>query len=289
MHAARLRKATRQALGNKFSGKRVALLFYEASTRTRVSFEFAAKTLGATTTVISAVTSSIEKGESLLDTGYTLRALGADVIVVRHPSSGAPHFLARHLDIPIINAGDGMHEHPSQALLDAYTILEHKKSLRGLKVVLVGDILHSRVARSNIHLLSKFGATITLCGPAELLPEIAVTLASGVRVERNFDRAITGTDVIMMLRIQKERLAGINLSVPDYIRLYQLTGERLAQTKHDALVMHPGPMVRGMELTGEIADGSQSVILEQVRNGVAIRMAILANALEQSHSDESNA
>ena len=282
MHAARLRKASRQALGHKFSGKRVALLFYEASTRTRVSFEFAAKTLGATTTVISAVASSIEKGESLLDNGYTLRALGADVIVVRHPSSGAPNFLARHLDIPVINAGDGMHEHPSQALLDTYTILEHKKSLRGLKVVLVGDILHSRVARSNIHVLSKFGAKITLCGPPELLPEMAATLAPGIKVERNFDLAITGAHVVMMLRIQKERLAGLNLSLPNYIAGYQLTNERLARAKKDAAVMHPGPMVRGMEVTGEIADGPQSLILEQVGNGVAIRMALLANALEQS-------
>ena len=284
MQAARLHKASRQALGNKFSGKRVALLFYEASTRTRVSFEFAAKTLGATTTVISAAASSIEKGESLLDTGYTLRALGADVIVVRHPSSGAPNFLARHLDIPIINAGDGMHEHPSQALLDAYTILEHKKSLRGLKVVLVGDILHSRVARSNIHLLSKFGAKLTLCGPPDLLPELAATLVPGLRLERDFDRAIAKADIIMMLRVQKERLAGLNLSARDYVGAYQLTPARLARAKPDALVMHPGSMMRGMELTGDIADGPQSVILDQVRNGVAIRMAILANALQAAPS-----
>ena len=173
-----------------------------------------------------------------------------------------------------------MHEHPSQALLDAYTILEHKASLQGLKVVLVGDILHSRVARSNIHLLSKFGAKITLCGPPELLPDLAITLAHGMRMERNFDRAVASADAIMMLRVQKERLAGLNLSVPDYVRDYQLTPERLARARHDALVMHPGPMMRGMELTGEIADGPQSVILDQVRNGVAIRMAILANALE---------
>src|SRR5438477_5724371 len=179
--------------------KRVLLLFYEASTRTRSSFEVAAKSMGAMTTLVLSSGSSIEKGESLLDTGYTLRALGADVIVVRHPSSGAPNFLARHLDIPIINAGDGMHEHPSQALLDAYTILEHKKSLRGLKVVLVGDILHSRVARSNIHLLSKFGAKLTLCGPPDLLPDLASTLVRGLRLERDFDRAIAKTDVIMML------------------------------------------------------------------------------------------
>src|SRR5205085_5093215 len=205
---------------------------------------------------------------------------GADVIVLRHPSSGAPNLLARHLDIPIINAGDGMHEHPSQALLDAYTILEHRKSLQGLKVVLVGDILHSRVARSNIHLLSKFGAKLTLCGPPDLLPELATTLVPGLRLERDFDRAIAKADVIMMLRVQKERLAGLNLSVRDYVHKYQLTPERLARAKSDALVMHPGPMVRGMELTGEIADGPQSVILDQVRNGVAIRMAILASALQ---------
>ncbi len=259
--------------------KRVALLFYEASTRTRVSFEFAAKALAATTSVIYAEASSIEKGESLLDTGNTLRALGADLIVLRHPAAGAPHLMARHLDIPVINAGDGMHEHPSQALLDAFTILRHKRNLRGLRVVIVGDIYHSRVARSNVHLLSKFGAQVTLCGPVEMAPDIAATLAPRVRVTRHFEEALRGADVIMMLRVQKERLAGRQIKVGEYAAGYQLTSERLRLARRDALVMHPGPIIRGMELTAEVADGPQSVILEQVRNGVAVRMAILANAL----------
>src|SRR6266436_8512764 len=189
-------------------GKRIALLFYEASTRTRVSFEFAAKLLGTHTSVISATASSIEKGESLVDTGKTLQALGADCIVIRHPSSGAPHVLARNVRVPIINAGDGMHEHPSQGLLDAYTMLRHKKTLKGLKVAMIGDIQHSRVARSNIHLLSKFGAQIVLCGPPELLPEYASSLAPGVKVSRHLEEAARKADVIMMLRVQKERLAG---------------------------------------------------------------------------------
>ncbi|MCI0354731.1 MAG: aspartate carbamoyltransferase catalytic subunit [Acidobacteria bacterium] len=259
--------------------RRVALLFYEASTRTRVSFEFAAKALGAATTVIHAKSSSIEKGESLLDTGYTLRATGADAIVIRHPASGAPHLLAAHLDIPVINAGDGMHEHPTQALLDAYTILRHRKSLSGLRVAMVGDIYHSRVARSNIHLLSRFGAQITLCGPPELAPDVVATLAPGLRVSRHLDEAIRGADVILMLRVQKERLAGVQVRASDYVAAYQLTAERLRLARRDALVLHPGPMIRGMELTSEVADGPQSVIREQVENGVAVRMAVLATAL----------
>jgi aspartate carbamoyltransferase catalytic subunit len=259
--------------------KRVALLFYEASTRTRVSFEFAAKALGATTSLIQAQASSIEKGESLLDTGYTLRALGADLIVMRHPAAGAPHLLARHLGLPVINAGDGMHEHPSQALLDAFTLLRHRKKLRGLRVVIVGDIYHSRVARSNVHLLSKFGAAVTLCGPVELAPDVAATLAPGVRVTRHFEEALRGAEVVMMLRVQKERLAGRQIKLRDYIAGYQLTAERLRLARRDALVMHPGPMIRGMELTDEVAEGPQSVILEQVANGVAVRMAVLASAL----------
>ena len=259
--------------------KRVVLLFYEASTRTRVSFEFAAKALGATTSVVHAEASSIEKGESLLDTGYTLRALGADLIVIRHPAAGAPHLLARHLDIPVVNAGDGMHEHPSQGLLDAYTILRHRRNLRGLRVVIVGDIYHSRVARSNVHLLSKLGAQVTLCGPPEMVPEIAATLAPGVRVTRHFEEALRGADVLSMLRVQKERLAGRQIKVRDYIAGYQLTPERLRLARRDALVLHPGPIIRGMELTTEIADGPQSLIREQVANGVPVRMAILAGAL----------
>ena len=190
-------------------GKRILLLFYEPSTRTRTSFEVAAQALGATTTLVLSSGSSIEKGESLLDTAYTLRAVGADAIVVRHPNAGAPHLMASYLDIPVINAGDGMHGHPTQALLDAYTILQHKKKLAGLNVTIVGDIYHSRVARSAIHLLSKSGANITLCGPPELLPEVATTLAKGMRISRSCEDAVRGADVVMILRVQRERLAGL--------------------------------------------------------------------------------
>jgi aspartate carbamoyltransferase catalytic subunit len=260
-------------------GKRIALLFYEPSTRTRVSFEFAAKLLGTHTSLISSSASSIEKGESLVDTGKTLQALGADCIVVRHPSSGAPHVLARNLRIPIISAGDGMHEHPSQGLLDAYTILRHRKSLKGLKVTMVGDIQHSRVVRSNIHLLTKFGAQTVLCGPPELLPEFAETLSPNVKIIRHMEEAVRKADVVMMLRVQKERLHGLKLDVNKYVVQYQLTAERLKLAKPDALLMHPGPMIRGMEIQSELADSPQSVIEEQVQNGVYVRMAILATCL----------
>jgi aspartate carbamoyltransferase catalytic subunit len=201
-------------------GKRVLLLFYEASTRTRSSFEVAAKSMGAMTTLVLSSGSSIEKGESLLDTAYTLRAVGADVIVIRHPRAGAPHLMASHLDIPVINAGDGMHEHPSQALLDTYTILRHKKTLKGLQVAIVGDIYHSRVARSAIHLLTKFGAKITLCGPPEFLPELATSLAPGLHISRTVEESVHGADVVMVLRVQKERLAGQKISVQDYVARY---------------------------------------------------------------------
>lgn len=260
-------------------GKRVVLLFYEASTRTRSSFEIAAKLLEAHTVLIQATGSSIEKGESLLDTGYTVRALGADVIVIRHANAGAPHVMARHIDVPVINAGDGLHEHPSQALLDAYTILRSKKKLQGLQVAIVGDIFHSRVARSACHLLSKFGVKIILCGPSELVPEIAATLAPGIRVTRHIEDALRGTDVVMLLRVQKERLAGMKIDLPDYIAHYQMTAARLKTAKKDAIVMHPGPIIRGLELTGEVADGVHARILEEVRNGVPTRMAILARAV----------
>jgi aspartate carbamoyltransferase catalytic subunit len=260
-------------------GRRVALLFYEASTRTRVSFEIAAKTLGAHTTLITAGASSIEKGESLIDTGRTLRAIGVDAIVIRHPSSGAPNLLARDLDIPIINAGDGMHEHPSQGLLDAFTILQHKRKLEGLNIVTVGDIYHSRVARSDVHVFSKLGAKVTLCGPEPLLPATAHALAPGIRLVYNMDEAIEGADVVMMLRVQKERLSGLEIETGEYIGRYQLTAQRLRRAKKDALVMHPGPMIRGMELTDEVADGLQSVVTEQVANGVKVRMAVLSRLL----------
>ena len=260
-------------------GKRVLLLFYEPSTRTRSSFEVAAKSMGAMTTLVLSSGSSIEKGESLLDTAYTLRAVGADVIVIRHPHAGAPLLMANNLDIPVVNAGDGMHEHPSQALLDAYTILRHKKTLKGLQVAIVGDIFHSRVARSAVHLLSKFGARITLCGPLEFLPEMATSLAPGLRISRHTEEAVRGADVIMVLRVQKERLAGTKISLQDYISRYQMTMARLKLAKRDAMVMHPGPIIRGLELTWELADCPQSAIVEEVRNGVPVRMAILAKAL----------
>jgi aspartate carbamoyltransferase catalytic subunit len=260
-------------------GKRVLLLFYEASTRTRSSFEVAAKSMGAMTTLVLSSGSSIEKGESLLDTAYTLRAVGADVIVIRHPRAGAPHLMASHLDIPVINAGDGMHEHPSQALLDTYTILRHKKTLKGLQVAIVGDIYHSRVARSAIHLLTKFGARITLCGPPEFLPELATSLAPGLHISRTVEESVHGADVVMVLRVQKERLAGQKIGVQDYVARYQMTMARLKLAKTDALLMHPGPIIRGLELTWEVADCPQSAIVEEVRNGVPVRMAILAKAL----------
>jgi aspartate carbamoyltransferase catalytic subunit len=273
-----LARAPRTRLLRKLAGRRIALLFYEASTRTRISFEYAAKNLGAVTAVMTSAGSSIEKGESLIDTGYTLEATGAECIIMRHPNSGAAELLARNVRVPVINAGDGMHEHPSQGLLDAYTILQHKRSLKGLRVVIVGDIRHSRVARSNVQLLSKFGAEIVLCGPEPLLPATAATLAKGVTIERDFDRALHGADVVMMLRVQKERLAGLSLDVADYIRGYQLDGARMAKAKKDAVFMHPGPIIRGMELTAEAADAQRSLIVEQVANGVPVRMALLVRA-----------
>lgn len=267
---------------NLLRGKTVVLLFYENSTRTRSSFELAAKTLGATTILITATASSIEKGESLIDTGYTVRALGADAIIMRHPSSGAHWLLAEHLDIPIINAGDGMHEHPSQGLLDALTILQAKKSFKGLKIAVVGDIYHSRVARSNAHLLPKLGAKIVFCGPPELCPDEIAQIAPGLQVSHDLDAALSGADVVMSLRVQKERLAGRQISVDDYIAHYQITPEKLALAKKDAILMHPGPIIRGMELTSEVADGFRSKILTQVHNGVKVRMAILRSLLSKT-------
>ena len=273
--ARRLQRSPRPLL----RGKRVMLVFYEASTRTRSSFEIAAKTLGATTVLITASGSSIEKGESLLDTGYTLTALGADVLVFRHPNAGAPHLVASHLDVPVINAGDGMHEHPSQALLDAMTIQSHVKSFDGLRVAIVGDIFHSRVARSNMFLLSKFGARITLCGPPEFVPATAATLVAGVGITQHLEEAIRDAHVIMLLRVQKERLEGMTLDVGEYIARYQMTLPRLRWAERGAILMHPGPIIRGMELDSEVADCPQSVIREEVANGVAARMAIFARAV----------
>ncbi len=260
-------------------GKRVFLVFYEASTRTRSSFEVAAKSLGAHTVLIQSAGSSIEKGESLLDTGSTVRAVGADIIVIRHPNAGAPYVLAQHVDVPVINAGDGLHEHPSQALLDAYTILRNKKTFKGLQVAIIGDVFHSRVARSACHLLSKFGVKIILCGPPELVPEVATTLAPGIRVARHMEEALRGTDVVMLLRVQTERLAGMKIDLAEYIARYQMNPARLKMAKKDAIVMHPGPIIRGLELTSEVADGARARILEEVHNGVPTRMAILGRAI----------
>ncbi len=267
--------------------RRVALLFYESSTRTRTSFELAAKGLGADTTLVSALSSSIEKGESLKDTGITLRALGAECIILRHPQSGAPYLLERETKLPILNAGDGMHEHPSQALLDLRTMLAHlhkpkhvvtETSLSGYTVTICGDIFHSRVARSNMLLLPKLGAQVILSGPTALLPEVAATVGPGITIERDFDKALAQSQVVMMLRIQAERLAGRHIDLEEYKVRFQLNGGRLAPHK-ELLVMHPGPIIRGLELTSEVADGPQSAIAEQVRHGVAVRMALVARAL----------
>ncbi len=268
--------------------RRVALLFYESSTRTRTSFELAAKSLGADTALISNLSSSIEKGESLKDTGLTLRALGAEAIILRHNSSGAPWLLEQATRLPVLNAGDGMHEHPTQALLDLRTILAHLRpgiqhvegdTLAGVTVCIVGDIQHSRVARSNMLLLPRLGARVMLCGPKELLPELAGRAGPGIAIERDFEAALRQSQVVMMLRIQAERLAGLQLDLEQYKANYQLTGDRLHSFAPEAVVLHPGPIIRGLELTAGVADGPQSAILEQVTNGVAIRMAVVERAL----------
>jgi aspartate carbamoyltransferase catalytic subunit len=272
--------------------RRIALLFYESSTRTRTSFELAAKSLGADTTLVSSLSSSIEKGESLKDTGLTLRALGAEAIILRHNSSGAAWLLEAETRLPVLNAGDGMHEHPTQALLDLRTILAHLKpgthtvtaeTLAGVTVTIVGDILHSRVARSNMLLLPRLGARVLLCGPKELLPELAAHAGPGVEIERDFDAALRQSQAVMMLRIQAERLAGLQLDLEQYKASYQLTGPRLAAHAPTGVVLHPGPIIRGLELTAGVADGPQSAILEQVTNGVAIRMAVVERALTAVH------
>ena len=272
----------------RLAHRRVALLFYEASTRTRTSFELAAKGLGADTALISSQSSSIEKGESLKDTGITLRALGAECIILRHLSSGAPYLLAKVTGLPVLNAGDGMHEHPSQALLDLRTMLQALRRpetgaaeslLQGITVLITGDILHSRVARSNALLLPRAGARVILCGPPALLPEMATELGPGIHIERDFDRALKQAQVVMMLRIQKERLTNVHIDLEEYTSRYQLHADRLHASAPEAVVMHPGPMIRGLEISSEVADGPQSVIAEQVRNGVAIRMALIHRAL----------
>jgi aspartate carbamoyltransferase catalytic subunit len=254
-------------------GKTVINLFYEASTRTRSSFEVAERVLSADSLSIATATSSVQKGETLLDTAKNLEAMNPDMIVIRHASSGAPHFLARHCGFAVVNAGDGAHEHPTQALLDALTLRQRKGALEGLRVAIVGDILHSRVARSNLWLLSKMGASVVLCGPPTLIPPGIETLAP---VTHRIDEAVDGADAIMMLRVQLERMSGSYFpTTREYHARFGLTEERVKRARKDVLILHPGPMNRGVEIASEVADGPYSVILDQVTNGVAIRMAVL--------------
>ena len=267
-------------------GRVVVTMFYESSTRTRISFEEAGKLLSADVINMSSSGSSVDKGESLLNTGLTLQAMGVDVVVIRHPHAGAPYLLARHLpQVSVINAGDGLHAHPTQALLDLYTMRRKMGTLSGTKVVIVGDVLHSRVARSNMWGLIRMGAQITLSGPTTLMP---LDLLSGrdeleeghpfaqVEVDTDLDRAIEGADVVMALRLQSERQnAGFLPSIREYIRRWQVTDERLSRANPGALVMHPGPMNEGIEISTALAHGAHSVIEEQVTNGVAVRMALL--------------
>jgi aspartate carbamoyltransferase catalytic subunit len=255
-------------------GKTVVLLFFEPSTRTRGSFEIAAKRMGANTMVVTKEFSSSVKGETLRDTAKTLQAMMPDLLVLRHPSAGSPFSLDQILNIPVINAGDGFHEHPTQALLDLMTIAEFKGGLKGLKVLIVGDIAHSRVARSDIYALKTMGAEVGVCGPPTLLPPHVDRL--GVKTWWSLDEAIPEHDVVILLRIQFERLQGGQIpSIGEYTRYYGMTSERLAKCKKDVLVMHPGPMNRGVELAPKVADGPRSVILNQVSNGVLVRMALL--------------
>jgi aspartate carbamoyltransferase catalytic subunit len=255
-------------------GRTVVNLFFEASTRTRVSFEIAAKHLGADIVSISAQGSSVSKGESLVDTLNTLVAMRPDAIIMRHSASGAPHFLSRYLPTPIVNAGDGTHEHPTQALLDALTIRRNKGRIEGLVVAICGDILHSRVARSNMILLAALGARVRLVAPSTLLPAGIERL--GFETFHDMRQGLGGADIVMMLRLQRERMNGSFVpSVKEYFRFFGLDQEKLACAKPDALVMHPGPMNRGVEISSEVADGAQSLIREQVEMGVAVRMAVL--------------
>src|SRR5262245_12322982 len=255
-------------------GKTVVNLFFEPSTRTRTSFEIAEKRLSADTLNIAMATSSVLKGETLADTAMNIEAMAPDIIVLRHASSGACHLLARICKSRIINAGDGMHEHPTQALLDAFTIREHKKRIEGLKVAVVGDLLHSRVLRSNVLLLTKLGADVWLSGPPTMVPTGIQRL--GVRVSTSVDEAVEDADVIMMLRIQQERMQGAFFpSIREYFTVFGMTVERVKRARPDVIIMHPGPMNRGVEIASDVADGPYSVILEQVANGVAVRMAVL--------------
>jgi aspartate carbamoyltransferase catalytic subunit len=262
-------------------GKTVVTLFYEPSTRTRASFELAAKNLSADTVSIDASKSSVVKGESLIDSLRTIQALGADIIVMRHSQSGAPYLAAQHINSSIINAGDGWHAHPSQALLDLYTIRRHLGKLDNLKIAIIGDIMHSRVARSNMWGMTTMGAKVVLCSPSTLLPRglndfIANCQLPKVGIENKIEPALENADVVMLLRLQMERQqSGLLPSLREYIQHYQLTTERLSRAKSNVLVMHPGPINEGIEISPEVAHGTQSVIEEQVTNGVAIRMALL--------------
>jgi aspartate carbamoyltransferase catalytic subunit len=261
-------------------GRSVFTLFFEASTRTRTSFEIAAKRLSANVTSFNASASSLTKGESLADTALTLNAMEPELIIMRHSRSGSPHYVARHVDCPVINAGDGTHEHPTQALLDALTMLDHKPSLDGLNVLIVGDVLHSRVARSNLLLLGKMGANVTLCGPRTLVPaefaEFAEFTGRAPRISWNMDEAVEGQDVIMTLRIQLERQdQAFFPDLREYAMLYGVNPARVKRARKDAIVMHPGPMNRGVEINPHVADGDQSVVLEQVKNGIYVRMALV--------------
>jgi aspartate carbamoyltransferase catalytic subunit len=262
-------------------GRTIVNLFFEASTRTRTSFEIAAKRLGADLISITASGSSVSKGESLVDTLNTLGAMRPDAIVMRHSASGAPHFLSRYLPIPIVNAGDGTHEHPTQALLDALTILDRRGTLEGLQVAIIGDIAHSRVARSNIFLLSKFGVRVVLCGPASLLPREMGQLAPGVELTTDMLNAIRDVDVIMMLRVQFERQHEPAFPINEYFQFFGLRPEHIELAKQNLIVMHPGPINRGREISSEVADSQRSAILNQVENGIAIRMAVLERVLAE--------
>jgi aspartate carbamoyltransferase catalytic subunit len=255
-------------------GKTVLNLFFEASTRTRSSFEIAEKRLSADNLNFSSSGSALEKGESLVDTALNLQAMAPDLIVIRHAHPGVPHMLAKRLQAGVINAGDGAHEHPTQALLDAFTIRQHKQRIEGLKVAIIGDLEHSRVLRSNLHLLRKLGAEVVLAGPRTMMP-VGVA-AFGVPYHFSIDEALAGADVVMMLRVQLERMGRpLFPTVKEYFKLFALTRDRMKLAKDDALVMHPGPMNRGVEIASDVADGDRSVILEQVTNGVAVRMAVL--------------
>jgi aspartate carbamoyltransferase catalytic subunit len=266
-------------------GKTIINMFFEASTRTRTSFEIAGKRLSADVINFSGSSSSTSKGETLRDTIKTMEAMNPDVLVIRHSASGAPHHAAEHTTAAIVNAGDGMHEHPTQALLDAFTIRQRKQTIQGLRVAICGDVAHSRVARSNAHLLKMLGAEVAMAGPRTFLP-VALAETLGVTVHDRVEPAIEGADVVMMLRIQRERLGEILIpSNREYARMFGLNKRRLALAKPDCLVMHPGPMNRGVEIDPEVADGASSVILDQVEAGVAVRMAVLWQLCGQEHLD----